>query len=235
MIKSRFAQRSEQTEIMDDLNCEGEVLAQTLRELEVINLWLGGNKVTLSGLDQLLKTQKGEISIADIGCGGGDMLKVMAKWARKKGYKIKFTGIDANDFIINYAKENTKTFPEVDYQCHNVFSEEFQAQQFDVITCTLFTHHFKDDELITLLTSLGKQAKLGIVINDLHRHWFAYHSIKTITGLFSKSPMVQNDAPISVLRGFSKANWQTILQKASISTYSLVWKWAFRWRLVIMA
>jgi hypothetical protein len=101
------------------------------------------------------------------------------------------------------------------------------------VFATLFFHHFTTKQLIDIFTLLKEQAKLGIVINDLHRHWLAYYSIKFLTKLFSKSSMVKYDAPLSVLRGFRKKELIEILQKAGVENYSLKWKWAFRWQLVI--
>jgi hypothetical protein len=104
----------------------------------------------------------------------------------------------------------------------------------DIITCTLFTHHFTDEELLKLFSSFLKKARLGIVINDLHRHRLAYFSIKALTRLFSKSPMVQNDGPLSVLRSFSKKDFISVLAQAGIKNSQIKWFWAFRWQVVVM-
>lgn len=236
-IPIRFDRRLDEQEIMDDLAFEGKEMDKALRELEVINKWLGGNQLTLHGLDRLTKTlpSNRSVKIADLGCGGGDMLKLIADKARKRKRNFELIGIDANPYIIEYAKSNTKDYPEISYHAINIFSQEFQQQQFDIILCTLFTHHFTDHQLIQLLSQMKHQASLGLVINDLHRHPLAYHSIKLLTRLFSKSYMVKNDGPISVLRGFSRYNWESILEKAKIKDYSLHWRWAFRWELVIHA
>ncbi len=228
--------RSYEKEIMDEFSLGGEAMAQTLRELRFINHWLGGNAVTLQGLDILKDTiSKPDIEIADMGCGGGDMLVLMARWARKKQLAAQFFGIDANDYIIGYAQEHTTGFPEIRYQNLNVFSPEFQSQEYDIVTCTLFCHHFTDDELIELFRNLRQQVRVGIVVNDLHRHWLAYHSIKWLTRWFSKSYLVRNDAKLSVKRSFLRSDWERILKEAGIEKYQLVWRWAFRWRLVIFA
>jgi 2-polyprenyl-3-methyl-5-hydroxy-6-metoxy-1,4-benzoquinol methylase len=220
---------------MDDLLCEGEVVNQTLRELEIINRWLGGNWVTINGIKKLIKNRSGlsKISILDIGCGGGDMLKEIADWGRDQGFAMQLTGIDANPNIIEYARENTKGYSEIDYAVQNIFSEEFTNRKSDIVISTLFLHHFDSESLPALLRSLRQQSGIGIVINDLHRHWLAYHSIKLITRLFSKSPMVKYDGPLSVLRAFSKQDLNSILQNAGISDFSIAWKWAFRWQIII--
>ena len=235
-----FSKRSYEPELMDDFNSDKKLIEQTLAELQIINKWLGGNHVTTSGIEKLLtishKTLTNnniQITCADIGCGGGDILKIIAQWARKRKYNFLFTGIDANNSIIDYAQQNTLQFSEIFYENLDVFSEKFLLQMFDIVTCTLFCHHFTDEQLIFLLSNWKKQSKIGIVINDIHRHWFAYYSIKLLTNIFSRSLMVKNDAKLSVLRAFRKKELENILQKAGIENYIISWHWAFRWRIII--
>lgn len=227
---SKFAQRSTAVEIMDDLNCSGEVVHQTLRELEFINRTLGGNAVTVSGVKQLLaKDQHQPITILDLGCGGGDMLALLhARLAQKASFK----GIDANPHIVEYARQHQGA-ANITFEAIDIFSEQFKHETCDIAVATLFLHHFNEQQLIQIFKQLKQQARLGIVVNDLHRHPLAYYSIKLLTKLFSKSAMVKFDAPLSVLRGFSKHELTAILQQAGISRYTLRWRWAFRWQLII--
>lgn len=230
---SRFASRSNAVEIMDDLDCKGEVVDQTLRELEFINRTLGGNQITLSGVNALVdKKNQNAFKIVDLGCGGGDMLQLLAKNFAGKNRKAEFVGVDANPNIIDYAKKHIND-PHIHFSVLNILSSEFSTQTFDVAVATLFFHHFSSDQLSSILKQLYTQARIGIVINDLHRHPLAYNSIKLLTRLFSKSAMVKFDAPLSVLRGFSREELEQILAHAGIKTYSLSWRWAFRWKVVI--
>ncbi|MTI31934.1 methyltransferase domain-containing protein [Cytophagales bacterium RKSG123] len=221
---------------MDDLEFSGKEMDITLQELETINKWLGGNNITLNGVENILKHNPnpgGKIKIADLGCGGGDMLKLLANWGRKNKLNLELTGIDANEYIIHYARENCKNYPEAQFEVLNIFDEAFEKHVYDIICCTLFTHHFSNEELVQIFQKFYRQARMGVTINDLHRHWLAYHSIKWLTYLFSHSPMVKNDAPVSVLRAFSKKDIKEILRNAQITDYKLKWRWAFRWELVI--
>lgn len=218
---------------MDDLEVGGEELNQTLKELRTINKLLGGNHVTTSGIQAFCKKfPKEEYSIADIGCGGGDMLKVMADWANKKKIPCKFLGVDANPNIITLAQKNLSAYKNIEFDQANVFSESFLLQPVDIITCTLFTHHFTDQELIQLISTFKNKSNLGVVINDLHRHPLAYHSIKLLTRFFSQSAMVKNDGPLSVLRSFKKNEWHEILSKAGFDHVEISWNWAFRWKIL---
>ncbi|WP_258099657.1 methyltransferase domain-containing protein [Marinoscillum pacificum] len=220
--------RSNELEIMDDLDISGEVVPQTLKELDTINQLLGGNQISLSSYKQIC--QRFSInSLADLGCGSADILIRM----NKINPKAQYFGFDANPNIVTYANEHIADFNNLKAHCENIFSKEFKSKSFDVIHCCLFLHHFTHQELVDLFKQFKTQAKKAIIVNDLHRHFLAYHSIKWITRFFSKSYMVRNDAAVSVARGFKKAELLTILKEAEIENYSLSWKWAFRWQLVI--
>lgn len=236
-MKISFHHRSISEEVMDDLNCEGEVVFQTLRELDVINQWLGGNAVTIRALKKLwadIPIQQ-SISIADLGCGSGEMLRIVAKLAKQQNRSVTLCGFDANPNITAYATSHSANHKDIFFEATNVFEAAFQNQKFDIIIATLFTHHFTDQQLIDLFQSWKQQARVGIIINDIHRHPLAYYSIKWLTQLFSKSAMVKYDAPLSVLRAFKKSELQKILSTAGIKQYTLNWRWAFRWQLIIPA
>lgn len=232
---SRFVTRSHAPEIMDDLQCAGEVVHQTLRELDFINHWLGGNQVTLKGLRLLMKDQnKNEsLHIADLGCGSGEMLKLIHQQLKTSYPAIQLTGIDANPNIIAFAEKHCAGVANIHFKASDIFNPDFQKHVFDIVIATLFLHHFTHDQLVNVFRTLKTQARIGIVVNDLHRHPLAYYPIKILTRLFSRSAMVKYDAPLSVLRGFSKAEIQQILREAAIERYTLRWRWAFRWQLII--
>lgn len=218
---------------MDDLTLSGEELRRNLEELEIINNWLGGHKVVLNALEKVQQPANHTLRIADIGCGGGDTLKSIASWARGRSIKVVLEGIDANNFMVQYASSRCAGFPEISIAQYDVFSEAFAAQKYDVVVCSLFCHHFTDEQLIRLFRQLYKQASMAVIINDLHRHWLAYYSIKYITAAFSGSRLVKYDAPLSVWRAFKRKELEHLVQQAGIREYTLKWMWAFRWQLVL--
>jgi len=220
---------------MDDLTLASDALRQNLDELETINTWLGGYAPVLNALDRLRPyfPQGRPLRLADLGSGGGDTLRHIARWARRRRLPIELIGVDANAFMLDYAAAKATEFPEISFQQHDIFSPEFQQQPFDVLTCSLFCHHFPDEALVGLLRQWQQQAQVAVIINDLHRHPLAYHSIRWLTRLLRGSYLVQHDAPLSVARAFTRPEWQRLLAAAGITRYSLRWRWAFRWQLVI--
>jgi 2-polyprenyl-3-methyl-5-hydroxy-6-metoxy-1,4-benzoquinol methylase len=227
--------RASGPELMDDLTLATDALRQNLDELETINTWLGGYQPILNALARLRSyfPKNRPLRVADLGSGGGDTLRHVARWARKNGITADLTGIDANSFMLDYATAKSPQYPEISYRKLDIFSAEFRAQPYDIVMCSLFCHHFSDDELVLMLQQWHQQAQVAVVINDLHRHWLAYHSIKWLTRLLGGSYLVRHDAPLSVARAFRRADWVALLARAGITAYKLRWRWAFRWQVII--
>ena len=220
-----LSKRSYKKELLDQDDIPFEDIKQNLKELNTINTLLGGHSITLAGIKQLLTERDKEIHIVEIGCGGGDNLAYLQK--KLKG-NLKFTGIDLKDSCIEFAKE---TYPNINFVQSDYREADFEAKP-DIIFSSLFCHHFTDEQLIEQFEWLQNNARIGFVINDLHRHPLAYSSIKLLTSLFSKSYLVKNDAPLSVARGFKKAELDRLLTSAQIKSYISKWKWAFRYLVV---
>ncbi|MEM9679052.1 MAG: methyltransferase domain-containing protein, partial [Bacteroidota bacterium] len=186
--------RSQETELMDDFSMKGDLLRDTLDKLGNINKWLGGNHVTLNGIKSLLKNhpKSKTIHMVDLGCGHGDILRLIADYGRKQGYQFKLVGIDANEDAIAYAKELSVEYPEISYKNQDIFSEAFKTASYDIALATLFLHHFNEKEIVNLLSVLSNSTNLGIVINDLHRHPIAYYLFKLL-GVVISNEMIKQD------------------------------------------
>ncbi|MBJ7879531.1 methyltransferase domain-containing protein [Gelidibacter salicanalis] len=225
--------RTEAEEIMDDFSIHGPVLNDTLNKLATINKFLGGNAVTINGLKILLKDQPKTqpITIIDLGCGGGDMLRAIAKYAKTEGYRFQLIGIDANKNTTDYAKTISAEYENIEFLNIDVFSERFKTLHYDIVISTLFLHHFKEHELLQLLRHLFKIATIGIVVNDLHRHRLAFYLFKLIT-IPVNNKMIIEDGLTSVLRGFKRKELVELSSQLN-SKYQLKWKWAFRYQWVL--
>ena len=222
-------QRTDKEELMDDFSIGGDLLRDTLDKLENINRWLGGNKVTVNGLKAILEKHPKvqEITIVDVGCGHGDILRDVAKFGRKNNYKFKLIGIDANPTAIEYANELSTDFPELSFETQDIFSEEFKSRKFDIVLATLFLHHFKEPELVSYLKNTLKQTNIGIVVNDLHRTKLAYYLFMLLS-IFISNKMIIEDGLTSVLRGFKRKGLKEMSEKINVKPV-ISWKWAFRY------
>ncbi|WP_317044675.1 methyltransferase domain-containing protein [Flavobacterium cyanobacteriorum] len=227
--------RTEENEIMDDFALEGEELRQALDNIAHINRLLGGNSVTLQAIKKLLKKADIDkvISIVDVGCGNGDMLRMLAGFGKKTGVQFRLTGIDANRFTINYATQLSSAHSNISYKCLDVFSPEFRQENYDIVLCTLTLHHFKDDQVLKIISIFSENARIGVVINDLHRSRIAYSLFRIIAFVFNMNAMAREDGLTSILRGFTKKELQKFAVRLSLKDSTIRWKWAFRYQWII--
>ncbi len=223
-----FSIRSDKKELLDGNSIPHEDVVQNMQELNTINTLLGGHSITLAGFKKLVG-DRNEISIVEIGCGGGDNIRVIENYCKKINVNYLLTGIDINPDIISFASAQNINLHII---CSDYRKVVFE-QKPDIIFSSLFCHHFSEHELIEQLRWMEVNSSVGFFINDLHRHWLAYYSIQFLTNLFSKSYLVKNDAPLSVARGFRISEWKSLFQKTGINNYSIQWKWAFRYLITV--
>ncbi|MFO7746112.1 MAG: methyltransferase domain-containing protein [Psychroflexus sp.] len=225
--------RSREDEIMDKFDFKGEELKNVLRTIDKINTKLGGHRVTIKGIQKLLENHsKKHLVIADIGCGSGDALRQISKWAKKQGINVQLIGIDANPFTIEIAREWTRDYKNISYRVIDVFSEDFDDFEADIITCCLTLHHFEDDVIKKLLPILSDKVSLGLVINDLHRHKFAYQLFKLYCSVFVNSDIARKDGLTSILRGFKSDDFENYAEQLNLK-HHFKWYWAFRYQWII--
>jgi 2-polyprenyl-3-methyl-5-hydroxy-6-metoxy-1,4-benzoquinol methylase len=228
-----FTQRSGEKELLDRDDIPFEDIMKNMQELNVINTLLGGHAITLAGLKYLVKNNHAQtvLHICEIGCGGGDNLRVIKTWCQKKNIAATFTGIDINSHCIDFAKTLSSNNG-INFICSNYKTALLPVRP-HIVFASLFCHHFTNEDIVDIFKWSAAKAATGFFINDLHRHPFAYYSIKWLSWLFSKSYLVKNDAPLSVLRGFNKKELTTLLKQANTNSTKVVWKWAFRWLVTV--
>ena len=229
---NKFEHRSSESEMLDATDIQKELLYKNLGELDFINRALGGRDISINGIKKLVTDKNKLYHIADLGCGSGDTMQGIADWANAKGYQVKLTGVDIKPDAIGYLMSHCKNYPEISGAVSDYRDFLKRGTAVDIIHCSLFCHHLKNEELEELFSYFRLYAKTGFVINDLHRHWIAYYGVKMITHLLGGSELSKNDGPISVLRAFKPEELQQLLQKAQITNYVIKWKWAFRFLVI---
>lgn len=221
--------RSYQKEVLDRNDIPFADIKRNMQELNFINTWLGGHDISIRGLKQLI-ANKQDVSICEIGCGGGDNIKALHKWCKAKKIDATFIGVDLKQECIDFAKSQLGNI-EVKLIASDYRKVLFKTPP-DIIFSSLFCHHFTDEQLVEQLQWMQHSCRIGFFINDLQRNSIAYYSIKSLTKLFSSSYLVKHDAPLSVARGFHKNEWSNIFSSAGIGNYLVKWQWAFRYLIV---
>ncbi len=229
--------RSKQAEIMDDLDFGGSEMSALLKDLAFVNRWLGGNSITWNGVKKLIRPGA-SLRVLDMGCGDGAQLRYLAVRADDYRTDMDFTGVDANGNILEEARAMSRDFGRIHYRKLDVFSEELDLSETDVVLCTLFLHHFSNERIIELLLKVMSQVKVGVVVNDLHRSPLAFGLYRIFSRIFLKTKTAKHDGLVSIARGFRRKEIQAMadaLSKRSAINFKskIRWKWAFRYQWIL--
>lgn len=222
-----FKKRSTQSELMDDEPVSYAEFAQCLKHLSFINFLTLAYRPTQKWLKEniSLHAAQEKISIYDIGSGGGDMMRRLKKRFR---HSVDLVGIDINPWSKKYAEEITRPENGIRFETADIFSLR-PGRPPDFIISSLFTHHLDDRALVRFIGWMDRHARQGWFINDLHRHPLPYYFIKAVM-LLPFNRMVRHDAPVSVARAFTAADWRRLLEQAGIEPGRVDIKWFFPFR-----
>lgn len=215
--------RSYEQELIDDFSIRDERIDIALRELKIINKYLGGISTTKSALKFLIESENEKLKIIDVGSGSSDNLIA----AKNRFPNLQILSIDKNLRVLSNAENSIVKINS------DAFHLPIKDGSCDIVHAALFLHHFTEEKILVQLTDFLRIARKGIIINDLQRSHFALIGIKLLTVIFSKSEMVKNDAPLSVKRGFTKQEILKLLADSGTTNFIIKKKWAFRWMVVI--
>lgn len=228
-----LTQRSEAPELMDDYSIGGCELAEALIQLRNINTWLGAAWPTLEGVNRLWR-QAGtpsRLTILDVGAGTGDGNRLLLRWATRRRIQLRLILLDLHPETCAAAAAYYQDEPRVQVQQGDLF--HIPVQSIDIVTASLVAHHFSAEQLPSVVLAMARAARLGVVINDLHRHFLAWGSIWLLTRLLSRNRMIRHDAPLSVRRGFRTDDFEQLRAIAGLEQLHYQWRPMFRYLVVV--
>ena len=208
--------RSAATEWMDTERVAPEDFAACLADLAAVNTVTLARLPTLGFLRRAVRRAGGgrALRVLDVGCGEGDMLRRVHRWAARAGHAVSLTGIDLTPRGIAAARAATPERLGIEYRVADAFGPGLDG--FDVIISSLFTHHLDDDQVVDFLRMMEGRAALGWFVNDLHRDALAYHGFRALSALAGWHRFVRHDGPVSVARSFRRADWTALLARAGV-------------------
>lgn len=226
-------ERSQEKELIDlgpDYYTHDEYI-DCLKKLFQISRLLGFFRGTVRTLKYFSKKS----SVLDIGCGGGLFLLNLSK----NFPDMNMLGIDISSAAITHAQQLLQIRQRRKNNIRVLFQQQEQPQlniaenSYDIILATLVCHHLNNDELITFLKQAYFSTRKIVIINDLHRHSIACWLYKLLSPLLFRNRLITHDGLISIRRGFTRAEWKMLLQKAGIQHYQLKWCFPFCWKVVL--
>ncbi len=224
-----FETRSYELERIDTGDYTPEEYDRFLREIRLVNRFAGDNqalKKTL--LREIEKNGLQKFSVLDVGAGSGELLRVVAKFARKQRRMTTLSGLELNARSANAILEESKDFAEISAVRGDALNLPFADESFDFVICSLFTHHFTDENVIKILKEMVRVSSGKIYIIDLHRHRAAYALYKIFCIVFRFSPLVREDGSLSILRSFKPEELESLAQRANLKKFSVKRHFPFR-------
>lgn len=230
----KFKRRSTRLEHIDTGDYTAEEYESCIGELQLVNRWMGDAHSLRTSLFREIEVQSlKSFSILDVGAGSGELLRVTAGWARQTNRDVRAVGLELNERSAESIIEESQRFDEISSVRGNALQLPFPDSQFDFVICSLFTHHFPDEQVVQILREMSRVAKRRIFVIDLNRHPIAYLLYTTLGKLVLHNRLLRHDGALSILRSFKTDELLELAQRAGLPDVSVERR--FPYRLVLSA
>ncbi|HZH33376.1 MAG TPA: methyltransferase domain-containing protein [Pyrinomonadaceae bacterium] len=217
-----FKNRSLELELIDTGDYTPEEYEGFLREIRLINRWLGDTAALKNTLLREIESEDiRQFSVLDVGAGSGELLRVAAKWARKQKKRASFFGLELNPRSARAILEESKNFSEISSIRGDALNLPFADESFDYTICSLFTHHFRDEAVVKILGEMSRVTRRRIFVIDLHRNPTAYFFYTRFATLVLKNRLVRQDGALSILRSFVPEELEKLAKQAGLKEVSV--------------
>jgi ubiquinone/menaquinone biosynthesis C-methylase UbiE len=213
----RFKRRSYELEHIDTGNYTAAEYEDCIGELQFVNRWMGDAHTLKNTLFREVASERlKEFSVLDVGAGSGELLRVTATWARETGRVLRAVGLELNERSASAILEDSRDFPEITSVRGDALALPFGNAAFDYVICSLFTHHFVEEQVVAILREMNRVARGRIIVIDLHRHALAYFLYTTLGKLLLKNRLLRHDGALSILRSFKAEELFQLAKQAGL-------------------
>jgi ubiquinone/menaquinone biosynthesis C-methylase UbiE len=213
----RFKRRSYELEYIDTGNYTSAEYDDCIGELQLINRWMGDAHTLKHTLFKNIGAAGlKSFSLLDVGAGSGELLRVTAAWARETGREMRGVGLELNERSASAILEESREFPEITSVRGDALKLPFAEADFDYVICSLFTHHFVEDQVVQILREMNRVARRRLIVIDLHRHPVAYFLYTTLAKLVLKNRLTRHDGALSILRSFKAEELFELAKRAGL-------------------
>ena len=217
--------RATAEELMDDPALDAGTYTAVLHDLAQVNTVTLARRPTLAFLERAIPAHK-RFNLLDVGFGDGDMLRAIARWADRRGIEARLVGIDLNPRSAAAARDTSPTRIPIEYRTGDY--ADCAGEGWDCVISSLVAHHMSREQLVAFLRFMDREAAAGWLVNDLHRHGFAYAGWPLLAGLMRWHPIVKHDGHLSIARSYRPAEWPPLLVEAGVAGARVFRQFPFR-------
>lgn len=217
--------RVREPEVMDDPSLEPREHREALVALSRVNRVSG----TVARITRTLQRMSHgrPLRLLDVGCGGGDAVIQVARWAARRGQAVEAVGLDRSPLALEHAREAAERGEaKVDFIEGDALSG-FPAGPWDLVVVNLFLHHLADDEVVELLGLVGCHAR-SLLAQDLVRDRVGYLMAWFGMRLLSRSRVGHVDGPLSVRAGFLPDELLALARRGGLGSARVRTSWPSR-------
>ena len=210
-----FDKRATELERIDTGDYTPEEYQTFLREIAFINRHFGdGRALKKTLLREIEKSDHRDFSVLDVGCGSGELLRMIAGFADASDRRATLVGVDLNEISASITASASTEFSAISSVRGDAFHLPFGDNAFDYAISSLFFHHLTDEQIPIVLREMSRVARRGVIVIDLHRDVVPFIGYKLLCAAFRISPLVRQDGSLSIRKGFRTADLETIADKA---------------------
>jgi SAM-dependent methyltransferase len=214
--------RSAELEMMDLPGQPRELLAGNLGDLRFINRYIGCHRAVINGLARVVgKDDLNRFTLLDVGAGSGDVAAAIIRWARRRGVAARISALEREPITVEQAVEQARGVPEIALVQGDGAAPPFRRQAFDFVLASQLLHHFTDERIVELLQLWAGLARRAIIVADLVRHPLAYYGVRLLTRALTRNRMTRIDAPLSVRRACTLAEWRELIHRADVGSFEV--------------
>ena len=218
-----LGERAIAEELMDADDLDAATYAAVVHDLAKVNTLTMARRPTIAFLKSL---NRRTLRVLDVGFGDGDMLRTIARWARRQSIDVTLVGIDLNPRSALAARDATPADLNIDYRTGDY--ADLSGESWDAVISSLVAHHMTHEQLVAFVRFMDLHAKAGWFVNDLHRHGFAYLGYPILATVMRWHPIVRHDGQLSIARSYRPAEWPAILDEADVTGAVIARKFPFR-------
>lgn len=206
-------------EWMDEPTVDVEELARSLSDLRGVNRWLGGTRVVLRELAPILhRLRDREVRLLDVGTGSADLPVAVARWAERRGIRVRAIATDAHPATVAEARARVGSDPAVEVRQADALALPFEDDSFEVAMCHTALHHFDDHDAVRVLRELGRVASAAVVVTDLRRSVPGLLGVRLLAAtVWRRHPITRHDGPRSVRASFTPGELRRMAKEAGLA------------------
>jgi SAM-dependent methyltransferase len=225
-----IASRVRVPEWMDDPGIPEHEHARALRGLARLNAFSRAHRLPWRPLHDLALRTRRTLHVLDVASGGGDLPVRLDALARRHGVPLRWTLTDRSTHAVRLAAERARSAG-VACEARTVDVLQDALPEADLVLNSLFLHHFDGDDVVHILRSMARAARLAVCVTDLRRTGGALALAWLGSRTLTRSPVVRHDALASVRAAHSRDEMRLLAERAGLGRAQVHDVDAVRWRL----